>query len=66
MRQTLIQIDCGERTCAPEPGVFCRYVRVRKLGTVFSCHLFESPLKDEQGWLMRCEKCLETFKDDVS
>jgi len=58
-----IEIDCAEKTCASEPGKFCRFVSTKHFGQHYYCHLFEEDLKDSlgngEGWLLRCEKCLE-------
>ena len=61
-----IEYECGETTCAIEPGKFCKFVRVSHFGTYFSCALFLGPdranrhLEDnENGWLARCEECLK-------
>jgi len=70
-RKTLrLYIVCGEKTCASEPGKFCRFVGVKNFGTVYVCLLFpelEAPgdtsstyLKEnDEGWLARCTQCLE-------
>lgn len=67
-----LHIEAGEKTCASEPGTFCRFVGVTRMGTVHICMLFpaESPghkepgtatllREDENGWLARCPACLE-------
>jgi hypothetical protein len=61
----LFEIECGEKTCASEPGKFCEFTRVPANGDAY-CALFSSPgkfnvirLRDSEGWLMRHEKCLE-------
>lgn len=68
-----LHIEAGEKTCASEPGKFCRFVGTRKYGTVFVCTLFppEKPgYKEpgattelgedgEGGWLLRCQACLD-------
>jgi len=61
MRQTLVfVINAGEKTCASEPGKFCKYVRTRAFGTVFSCALFEETLWEDKpgGSLQRVPRCL--------
>lgn len=41
MKTTLtFQIECGETTCASEPGKFCQYVGVQGFGTKPICLLF--------------------------
>ena len=66
MKRTLeLTIDCGDTTCASEPGKFCRFFGTRRMGTEFVCRLFPTtedsftPLEDKDGWVQRCEACLE-------
>lgn len=60
-----LEIECGETTCASEPGKFCRFVGAMRFGTIPICLLFpdrESPhtrLEDKDGWLQRCPQCME-------
>ena len=64
-RTILIEIDCGEDTCASEPGKFCEYVGHRGLGgTIPICTLFAygrdvtTDLGEiNGGWLRRCDAC---------
>lgn len=59
-------IECGEKTCAMEPGKFCRFLGSRMCGTISVCMLFPSnekngsgtDLKDQDGWVQRCPACL--------
>lgn len=55
-----IEIKCGEKTCASEPGVFCRFVRGIKF-SYWKCSLFDCALAEDEpnGWLQRCLACLE-------
>jgi len=64
-RQRLLHlpITCGERTCASEPGKFCRYLTNTSFGSCFHCQLFSlanglEQLKEKQGWLQRHPLCL--------
>lgn len=65
-----LEIKCGSTTCAWEPGKFCQYLGVRRLGTESVCLLFPDPegqgaytrLKDEGGWVQRCRACLGSEK----
>lgn len=67
-----IEIDCGETTCASEPGKFCRWRGSRGFGTVPICALFATKndtytdLEDMDGWVRRCQQCLdaETITDE--
>lgn len=62
--QTLsIQIDCGETTCASEPGKFCKFLGSIKLGQVPVCLLFPSSsdsytVLEDNGFVQRCQTCL--------
>lgn len=67
-RIIMFEIDCGDKTCASEPGRFCPFFCTQRLGTVFVCALFKTngcptKLKDSQGdglgWALRCDQCLE-------
>lgn len=60
--------NCGEKTCASEPGVFCNHMLTRRFGTEWVCGLFrrdgepvvlDDDIGDGTGWLMRCRECLE-------
>ena len=58
-----IPIECGEKTCASEPGKFCPQMTISKFGKDYSCHLFEKRLKGPSeapiaGWLQRLPECL--------
>jgi len=70
-RSITITIDCGETTCASEPGEFCRFVGMQGFGSRYVCTFpFEGlrgdqdrpRLFDEGGWIQRCALCKETFK----
>lgn len=65
-----IDVQCGEKTCATEPGKFCQYVGSRRFGTQPVCLLFPGnnaahtdlfPIEDT-GWLRRCAPCLAAEK----
>ncbi len=60
--RVLIAIDCGEKTCASEPGKFCRFVRAGSFGTEWHCAAYEKRLDTtdgkETGWLARLPECL--------
>ena len=59
-----IEFECGEKTCASEPGEFCRFLGAKKMGLRPVCLLFrdrrgeEQRLFEEGGWLQRCPECL--------
>lgn len=67
-----ISINCGEKTCASEPGKFCQFLGSMRFGTCPVCMLFPmenpgrkdqgaaTPLKEVDGWLQRCENCLSS------
>ena len=62
-----IVIDCGEKTCASEPGVFCPRLLTTHFGTRWVCGaFFDKECKQvvlhedhESGWLQRCDQCLK-------
>jgi len=61
-----IEFECGEKTCAYAPGKFCRFLKTSHFGTRYQCSLFVDEdrlpvaiLEGEDGWLQRCEECLE-------
>jgi len=58
-------IVCGETTCASEPGKFCDYVAAQRFGTRPVCTAFEGEprLYDHDGWLQRCQACLDAEKE---
>lgn len=64
-RVVQIEINCGEKTCASQPGEFCKYLGTTRFGTIYVCILFPSEagaytvLEDADGWLQRCPACLE-------
>lgn len=66
MKTLKIEIDCGDKTCASEPGKFCKYIRSRKYGQIHFCQLWHNedghgrPLQMEEkdGWLLRRPECL--------
>lgn len=65
-----LEIECGEITCASEPGKFCRFLTTRRFGTVHFCRLWYDqdekgrplPLDtvdgSPEGWLKRRPECL--------
>ena len=62
MKAIVIEIDCGEKTCASSPGNFCQFFRQRIDGSEPRCCLFGKLLFDDKkaitGWLMRLPECL--------
>jgi len=59
-----IEIEMGEKTCAIEPGKFCKFLGSSSIGQKFHCMLFGEKVFDEGGWLQRCPKCLEELKGE--
>lgn len=52
----------GKYTCASSKGNFCRFFRVRNLGTIPCCSLYDMDLtQDEKGVTLRCKDCLDEF-----
>ena len=68
MPKLTINIECGEKTCAKEPGKFCSYFGSKKMGTIPICTLFPSTdtvyteLEEKEGWTLRCPACLQAEK----
>jgi hypothetical protein len=67
LRSTTLYINCGEHTCADEPGRFCRFVGTKHFGQKHVCMFpFGDPgevqeLHDKDGWLQRLDICKLAF-----
>jgi len=61
MKRTLmLEIDCGETTCASEPEQFCRNAGVKGMKNMPWCLLFGGSISlDENGCYARCKQCLD-------
>jgi hypothetical protein len=59
-----IKIECGEKTCASEPGKFCNMLTLNVHGGG-DCHLF-GRVFDEYGWVMRHKKCIESANKNLT
>lgn len=63
MRRLVIEIDCGEDTCASAPRKFCAFLGSRKFGQHPVCRLFPgggqsfTDLTESGGWVQRCAAC---------
>jgi hypothetical protein len=55
-------IECGEQTCASEPGKFCHFLKWDLKGTG-KCLMFGA-IFDKDGWLIRHRDCLRLAKSD--
>jgi len=76
IRKLTIEIECGDMTCAAEPGKFCKYLGSRRFGVVPVCSLFpdaktakvHTDLHDFDGWVQRCPACLaaEKLRGEIS
>lgn len=53
-----LEIECGEKTCASEPGKFCSQMSSKKYGTIPWCSFFDVELFEKDGWIQRCEDCM--------
>lgn len=64
-RKVIFEIECGEKTCASKPGAFCHYFGTQNFGQQPVCLLFRGEegqilkLKEKDGWVQRCDPCLE-------
>lgn len=57
-----IQFTHGVKTCASEPGKFCRWEGTMNFGTQYVCMLFGDELLNyKDGWLQRCQPCVREF-----
>lgn len=50
-------IECGEKTCASEPGKFCLYCTIGAFGGA-TC-FFYGKLGESDGWVSRHPECLK-------
>ena len=63
--KSYIMIEHGEKTCASEPGKFCKFLGHKSFGVVPVCMLFNTEtLYEEDGWTLRSNTCLRTLKVD--
>jgi hypothetical protein len=60
MKQRLtFEIECGEKSCASEPGKFCQFANLAMAGKD-SCYFFGLIFYDKpHGWLQRHPDCLK-------
>jgi hypothetical protein len=70
MKITLtIPIECGEKTCASEPGKFCQFLDMGRWGCNPACSIWGvglTELTEQTGWLQRCPQCLRYCKDGMN
>jgi hypothetical protein len=70
----LLRVECGETTCAEEPGKFCVYMGAISFGQKSVCLLFPdvenakgsggyTVLEEKDGWVRRCAECLSAERD---
>jgi len=56
-----MRVQCGEKTCAREPGKFCQFLYAKKNGGplcgLFNQNLLEIQKGDKTGWTRRCDPC---------
>ena len=55
-------IECGEKTCAFEPGKFCTFFR-GSLNGKDSCYIFGMVFENDDGWIQRHNDCLKLAKE---
>lgn len=68
MRRILhLVIFAGDKTCASEPGKFCKHVMAKKFGSIPFCQVYNKELSSIDrsskfyeviGWLQRLPECL--------
>lgn len=59
-----IKIECGEKTCASEPGKFCNMLTLSMTGGG-TCHLF-GRVFEERGCIARHKKCIESANKNLT
>ena len=65
-RTLQLPITCGDKTCASEPGKFCRFLQATKFGQNHFCLIWHEtdgrgkplPIEEKDGWLQRRSECL--------
>lgn len=73
-RKLMLEIECGDKTCASEPGVFCDKIYQQpklkwpQIPMSWCCRLFNVELSEDKpcGWLQRCQACLDAEVKDES
>lgn len=64
MNKTLkFDIECGDITCASEPGKFCRFFQCDVFGKS-SCFIF-GQLSEKDGWVQKHQDCLNNTKGET-
>lgn len=63
--KSTIEFTHGERTCAYEPGKFCRFFSTITFGHSSLCRLYNDKLWEKGGWVQRSPKCIEEFGADA-
>jgi len=69
-----IPIQCGDTTCASEPGKFCPQLRTARFGSTFTCKLFSEQeykekweeLPEKNGWIQRHPDCVKMERKEDS
>ena len=68
MKATIkLDIECGENTCASEPGKFCRLLTYYSSGKAI-CYIFgevRDHSEDGLGWIQRHPDCLKYTSGEV-
>lgn len=65
-----VEVSCGDKTCAVEPGTFCQFFGTAEFALSTICRLFRQDLVHEPvdgdspiaGWALRCDDCLRAEK----
>jgi hypothetical protein len=73
-----LEIECGEKTCASEPGKFCKWLRTARFGSIWTCQIFcecgtildgkiyPDSLEEKDGWIQRHPECLKNCSQKKS
>jgi hypothetical protein len=56
-KKLIFDIECGEKTCASEPGKFCQFLILGMGQRKEACVLF-GPVDEKDGWIQRHKDCL--------
>ena len=62
-KKITFNIECGEKTCASEPGSFCKFFR-NTASRDANCALFGKVFCGEDSWIHRHKDCIHLTGED--